>query len=200
MNNKRIFSEIYDKKAWVEGSGPGSTIEYCIPLIVFLSGYIKENNIKSMVDIGCGDIQWMSNIFNNLNISYTGIDVVDNVININKGNYPNETFICADIFTMDIGDIPDSDMYFMKDVLQHWTNDMIQTWLDRFFEEKPNAHFLTINCDLDNILKFMPEHSHDRELKVGEFSPLNKNKYPLSNYKPIELFSWETKKVYRITK
>ena len=47
------------------GSGDGSFIENNNYLIDWLQAFIQKNNIKNIVDVGCGDLQWMSIIFKN---------------------------------------------------------------------------------------------------------------------------------------
>ena len=42
------------------GSGPGSLIENNYLLINWLHNFIIKNKIKSIADVGCGDMQWMS--------------------------------------------------------------------------------------------------------------------------------------------
>lgn len=59
-NNKKVFNEIYEKNKWYGGgSGYGSEPNYNIPLMVFMSHWIGKNHIKSIVDLGCGDLQWV---------------------------------------------------------------------------------------------------------------------------------------------
>jgi len=55
------------------GSGPGSTKEYTIQYREFLSKFIKDNKIKTILDIGCGDFQ-MNEHFDWIDYDYTGID------------------------------------------------------------------------------------------------------------------------------
>ena len=201
MNNiKEIFTEIYDQNKWVSGSGVGSTLNYNLPLIIFLSNYIGKYNIKSVVDFGCGDLQWMPNIFNNLNIEYCGVDVVEHLIKNHKQNYQSKKFIQSDIYDLNYDLIPDSDLYIIKDVLQHWTNDMVVEWLNEFFKNKHSANIIIINCDLENIKKIpmYKNHSSDREMNIGDFKPLSKHHEPLEKFDLDELFSWDTKKVYKV--
>jgi hypothetical protein len=70
-----IFTYIYENKIWGGTSGDGSTIEYNISdYIPFLKNFIIDNNIKTVVDIGCGDFQCGEQIYNELDILYTGYE------------------------------------------------------------------------------------------------------------------------------
>ncbi|MBI4414995.1 MAG: SAM-dependent methyltransferase, partial [Candidatus Kerfeldbacteria bacterium] len=54
-----IFEKIYKDKVWYKGSGSGSLPENTTTYRDFLQKYIKQNNIKSILDLGCGDWQFM---------------------------------------------------------------------------------------------------------------------------------------------
>lgn len=182
-----IFNRIYQIKEWGTGSGPGSNPVYCIPLKNFLIDYIKTNQIKSLVDLGCGDMQWMPNVIKATNVKYTGIDCVSFLIENHKLQFPDLEFIHSDIFA-DVDSIPPADLYFIKDMLQHHTNEHIEKWLDVFFTKYPTARLITCNC--------WNQYSDERNIPVGGFHPLDGNKLPFLYFRPTELFAWDTKKVY----
>jgi hypothetical protein len=201
-NPKKVFQDIYDKHKWHGGgSGYGSELKYNVPFMVFMSYWLGKNNIKSIVDLGCGDLQWMPYLYNNLyDIEYIGVDVVEHLIENHRINYPNINFIVQDLIEIDWNSIPNSDLYFIKDVLQHWPNENIVLWIDTFFRKKPNSNLIIVNCDLENIRQ-LPQwvnHTSDRNMKIGEFKPLCKKHYPLSKYDIVELFSYDTKKIYLV--
>ena len=50
------------------------------PRIEFVRRFIKENSIKSVVDLGCGDWQFSPYIYHDLSVAYVGYDVVLPVI------------------------------------------------------------------------------------------------------------------------
>ena len=201
-NHQKIFEDIYAKNTWHGGgSGYGSEISYSVPFIVFMAYWITNNKIKSIVDLGCGDLQWMPYLYKYLpTIDYTGIDVVGDVIKNHRINYPDQKFIECDLTEIDWDKIPNSDLYFIKDVLQHWPNSSISPWLDNFFNKKNNSSLIIVNCDLENIrqLPQWKDHSPDRTMEIGGFKPLSKNHSPLSNYNIDEIFSHDTKKVYLV--
>jgi hypothetical protein len=190
-NMSNVFTNIYENNVW-GGSGIGSKLEVCEPLISMLEEYIRSNDIKTMVDIGCGDMQWMPSLLNKVNIKYTGIDIVNSVIEKNKENHPDLNFINSNICDIDIQNMPDADLFFIKDVLQHWTSDVVEGWVNSFFAAKPNARLIVANCS--------HQHSDERHLKTGGFAPLNGDKFPLNKFSPKELLSWDfSKKAYQLS-
>ena len=70
-----LFTEIYEISWWGDNknpeykgsSGGGSDVEYNINTYVpFLKKFITENNIKSVIDLGCGDFRCGPFIYNDL--------------------------------------------------------------------------------------------------------------------------------------
>jgi len=138
-----IFNTIYKYNLWIKGSGTGSIIINNKPYIHFLNKFLKDNDIKSVIDIGCGDWQISKNIDWN-NIKYLGIDIVKNVIdyNVNEYSKSNIKFLCKDI--TEYINIPNADLYIIKDVLQHLSNDKINKIIE-ILKTKKNTHILIIN-------------------------------------------------------
>ena len=84
--SKELFTSYYKNNTWagVESlSGPGSDYEQTKFLVPELEIMLNDLNIKSMLDIPCGDFNWMKNVDLSL-INYHGADIVDNVIISNK--------------------------------------------------------------------------------------------------------------------
>jgi len=197
---KQIFEDIYNQQTWHGGgSGYGSEINYVAPFLSFFSNWLGKNNINSMVDFGCGDLQWSPYIFNNIpGFKYVGVEVVGDLVKTHSQTWKNHTFIEQDLLQLEWNSIPDVDLYFIKDVLQHWPDNYVISWLNAFFANKPKGKLMIVNCDLANIRKLPQwvDHSEDRTMEIGEFKPLSQFHYPLSEYNTAEVFSWDTKKVY----
>ena len=76
------FSEIYDKNVWGEGSGASGPIE-TRPYMEMLAAFLRNNEITSVVDVGCGDWKF-SREMDWTGIRYRGFDVVESVIEANR--------------------------------------------------------------------------------------------------------------------
>jgi len=71
--------------------------------------------IKSVLDCGCADHHWLSK-FDWTGIEYMGIDIVPELIGQNKKNFPDKTFINANIVEYNL---PKIDLIFIRDVFTH---------------------------------------------------------------------------------
>lgn len=126
-DNLDIFSQIYEENVWGFGSGTGSLVENCYPLIGWLQVFLSRNKIQSMTDYGCGDWQWMQYV-GLTGIDYLGIDVVESVITKNQERFSqkNIQFRSGSI----LSNIRGSDLALMKDVLQHLPNSSVNAIVD----------------------------------------------------------------------
>lgn len=121
--NQEVFTQIYERGEWGKNalgegcSGEGSSVCNAKPYMEFLQDFLQEYEIKSVVDVGCGDWEF-SKYLDWSGIRYTGIDVVKSVIEKNSQNFgePTVTFICADAAQLNL---PKTDLLICKDVLQH---------------------------------------------------------------------------------
>ena len=121
MSYKQIFSGIYDNFGFgslESRSGPGSTLEETKFLREKLKEIVKQKDIKSVVDIPCGDFNWMKEIVFSFD-SYTGGDIVEQCIKTNSEEYGSKRikFIDFDLLN-DI--IPDSDLLIVRDIVGHF--------------------------------------------------------------------------------
>lgn len=190
---KEIFTDIYARNVWHGGSGPGSDPAFCAPLAAFLHEYLQEHRISSLCDLGCGDLQWIPALVERAQIRYVGVDCVETLLAAHRKKHPapRYMFYCADVSTMPVIEIPHASAYFIKDVLQHWPSDNIYHFVNEFFCARPDAIFLTVNCD--------HQTSDTRELDAQyHFAPLNGAFEPLRRFRPEKLFAWGGKTLYRL--
>jgi len=116
-----VFSSIYRNNLWITGSGTGSLTWNNRPFITYLDDFIKENNITSILEIGCGDFRLWSEI--QYDGEYTGTDVVSEVIQKNQTMYANSKrkFIEHDVLMEPIGG--QYDLILVKDLQIHLSNE-----------------------------------------------------------------------------
>jgi hypothetical protein len=191
-----IFTDIYEKNIWgYDGkksyngsSGGGSEIAYNESVYIpFLKKFINENNIKNVVDLGCGNFKCGPLIYNDLNIVYTGYDTYNKIITYNSQTHktPKYTFIHLDFYS-NKDKIINGDVCILKDVLQHWRMDEIYTFLDYLVENKKFKYIILCNCYNQTI---------DNPKNSERSTPLSSNYLPLKKYNIKKLFTYNTKEV-----
>ncbi|MAG02180.1 hypothetical protein CMI42_02490 [Candidatus Pacearchaeota archaeon] len=123
---KNTFHDVYQEKHWGKGdelfySGTGSDFENCLPFRDYINKLIVEKDIRSIVDLGCGDFR-MGNLLNLDGVNYVGVDIVDSLIEHNKSLYSrkNINFVTKDIVSEEL---PLGDLCIIRFVLQHLSNE-----------------------------------------------------------------------------
>jgi len=112
-----VFESIYLNNSWGFGSGHGSLPSVTKGYRRFLQDFMKDNNIKSVVDFGCGDWQF-SKYINWSGVEYIGLETVPNLVTRNNELYGNNNvrfMLSPDKYYK----IPKTDLLIVKDVLQH---------------------------------------------------------------------------------
>lgn len=112
-------------------SGYGSTLENTLELRLALPDIFRKYNITSVVDVPCGDWNWMSQV-PLTGIYYTGCDIVPRLIHDNIVVYGqrNIAFKLLDI-TKEVP--PGSDLVLCRDLLFHLSNEDIKAALNNIW-------------------------------------------------------------------
>lgn len=186
------FDEIYSLNSWGFGSGHGSLPSVTKSYRKFIEQFIAENDIKKVVDYGCGDWQF-SKLINWGEASYTGLDVVESVIEDNTKKYSTDKISFKAIKPGQTS-IPKGDLIIVKDVLQHLSEEDIRIFLDKVLPKFKYA--LITNC-------ILPTSDINAAIATGEFRPLDLRKAPFDlNAKVVHTFvgpksfSWKTRKLF----
>lgn len=114
-------------------NGPGATMEATTALRAQLPGLLGGHDVKTMLDVGCGDWTWMQHVDLSMIESYTGWDVDATTIEDNKRRFAGRTnvrFECKNVLTET--DIPKVDLILARHVLIHFPNDYTSQILERF--------------------------------------------------------------------
>ena len=115
------FTEIYQNNAWSDPesvSGGGSNLQSTTTIREVLPGIFDEFNIRTILDIPCGDFFWQKEM-DLSRFDYIGIDIVPQIIEANhKYATPGIRFRTGDI-TSD--DLPASDITMCRDCLVHFS-------------------------------------------------------------------------------
>jgi hypothetical protein len=173
----RVFSSIYKKNHWddVESiSGPGSTLQNTMLIRNTLPLIISKYKIKTMLDVPCGDFNWMQKI-DLSQVSYTGMDIVPDLIKSNtlKFGGENRKFMVADLVE---DKLPKSDLIFCRDCLVHLSFKDIHAALANM--KKSQSTFLLTTSFTD--------HSNF-DIVTGNWRPINLQANPFNLPRPLEI-------------
>jgi 2-polyprenyl-3-methyl-5-hydroxy-6-metoxy-1,4-benzoquinol methylase len=162
MSNAEVFSKIYKEDLWHGGSGAGSKLENIKEYVDILQKYIDKPEVKTVLDLGCGDWQF-SKFLDLSSVSYLGVDVVESVIESNSTSYSasNIKFISRDITTYEV---PKADLIICKDVLQHLSNKDVVTILVKIIT---SSKFSLITND------FNPDNTENKDIDNGNYRCLD---------------------------
>lgn len=148
MTHQQIFTPQY-----TNASGPGSKLESTAPYREFLATWIQAYKVRSILDLGCGDMEIMSHMDLSSKVTddecavhYHGVDCIEDRIKLNKERYPNYSFTCSDLRSFDVvgnGWNGPHSLVLVKDVIQHWATMEIIDWLKTL---KPYQALVT-NCN-----------------------------------------------------
>ena len=122
MNKDKKFKYIYKSKYWqniLDGSlsGGGSNAISTNHIKKGLCEFIEHQNIRSIIDIPCGDWKWMSEL-DLTNLKYVGYDVVDDLILDNQKKYAKNN-IKFEVKNLIHDRLPKSDLIIIRDLLVH---------------------------------------------------------------------------------
>lgn len=182
--NKQVFTSLYEHFGFgneESRSGPGSTLEETKELRNKLVELINEKNIKSVLDIPCGDWNWMKEIAHNFE-SYTGGDIVDECVRVNNEKYGNDKirFVNFDLLK---DEIPEADLLIVRDVIGHYPVSQGNIIINNIL--KSNCKYL-LTTTTYNISNGTGLSSYkNTNIDVGRHYMVNLMEYPFSLPIPI---------------
>ncbi len=174
INLNEQFDYIYKHDIWKGGSGDGSFAQNTVAYRRKLSQIIKQKDIKTIVDIGCGDWQIMSLVDIPENKNYTGYDVANFVIEKNKSQYTKEN-VFFKLYDGDFSKVESADLCIIKDVLQHLDNSRILSFIEHMSKFR---YVLITNC-VENR-KELAHQGINQEIQAGGWRPLDLTQYPFN--------------------
>jgi SAM-dependent methyltransferase len=184
---KRVFDSIYRDATWgtnagkVGNSGVGSTLSATLLYRTFLQQFFARNEVKSVVDAGCGDWEF-SQALDWTGIDYKGYDIVPSLIEANTKKFgkPNIQFFPADFIETPL---PAADVLIVKNVLQHLSNADVARFIPQL---KKFKHALLID-GVDEISL----SSSNPDINVGDYRPLDLTVPPFSLHGAKVLTYWD---------
>mmetsp|Transcript_25528 Transcript_25528/g.42014 ORF Transcript_25528/g.42014 Transcript_25528/m.42014 type:complete len:563 (+) Transcript_25528:86-1774(+) len=137
---KKLFDIIWKENHWGDKgqmqaprSGQGSTLHTTENVRKGLVDFIKQYNIKSMVDLPCGDMTWMPEVLQKVHLdSYVGLDIVEEMIKENQDRFKSMSFMNFGTIDASVEPIPKADLIFCREMFQHMLRDTARKTLENF--------------------------------------------------------------------
>ena len=161
---EQIFAEIYRTNAWGDSesrSGPGSSVFRTRILKPSLKGLFDDLSVRSVLDLPCGDFNWMR-LIETPSIDYVGGDIVAELIRQNTALHarPGRRFLRID---MRHDELPRVDLILCRDGLVHLSFSDIGLSLQAM-KNSGSTYLLATS--------FMA-HAINEDIRTGEWRPLN---------------------------
>ncbi len=181
---KKKFTLIYKYNYWssrFSKSGDGSSLKNTSDLMINLDLIIEKYKIQKILDVPCGDFNWMKYFLKGKNIQYIGADVVEELVYQLKKKYEDNK---KNFFNIDItkDKLPSADLLICRDCFIHFSNEDIFKSLKNFSESDINYFLITHTINDKSI--------ENKDIFTGEYrnidlfsKPFNLNKKTLVTFK-----------------
>jgi len=118
------FSKIYQSRAWGPDefySGSGSELTFAKKYRETIRRFVEAHQVKSIVDLGCGDFRVAEAIGLDERIRYVGCDIVRDLVDRNTRVFGRSgvVFKCLNIVE---DELPDGEVCLIRQVFQHLSN------------------------------------------------------------------------------
>lgn len=163
------FARIYQTNLWFDAesrSGTGSSLDSTERLRASLTPLLRSLNARRLLDVPCGDFNWMSHV-DLSGIEYIGGDIVESMIEANRERYESaaRSFMRVNVTS---GPLPDADVILCRDCLVHFSFANI---IAAFRTMKTSgAQYLLTTTFIDRQV--------NKDIVDGDWRPLNLEQLP----------------------
>lgn len=157
---KDVFSRHYQTNYWADDesvSGHGSTVAATKAIRLALPPLMEWYEIKSVLDIPCGDLNWAHKV---KWPAYIGADIVPELVEKARAAHPDFDLRVLDI-TRD--PLPAVDLIVCRDLLGHFSNRDVKLALQNI--KKSGAKYL--------LATTFPGHETSGDIETGMWRPIN---------------------------
>jgi len=173
---EKIFTEIYRSNAWLDlesKSGPGSTIFRTRLLRPRLTELVRNLGIRSLLDVPCGDFNWMR-LTDLPSVEYIGADIVPELVSSNARLHArgDRRFVQLDMIH---DPLPKADLIFCRDGIVYFSYSDIALALQGM-RQSGSTYLLTTT---------FTAHGRNDDINTGDWRPLNLDIAPFSFPPPL---------------
>jgi hypothetical protein len=185
---EKKFTGIFNNNGFegvVSKSGKGSDLVQTENIRKELPGLLSDLQVKIFMDAPCGDFYWMREVNLDGIDKYIGVDIVSDIIKINKKLISNKTFsfVHADL-TAEM--LPQADLVLCRDCLVHLCYSDISKVIRNFQRSK-------IRYCLTTSFSNLPTNS---DLGESVWRPLNLLKEPFNFPTPLRIIDEKCQEQY----
>lgn len=177
---KGRFERIHATNAWSgteSRSGPGSSLDETRVIRNELGPLLERIGARTILDIPCGDFHWMKEV--DLPVgSYVGADLITRIVEENQRSYGSgaRRFYKLDILR---DELPFADVVLCRDGLDHLSLRDAALALTNI--KRSGAGYL--------LATTYPECDKNKDIRTGDWRPLNLERPPFGFPAPIELLN-----------
>lgn len=176
-SNSEIFTRIYDTNYWNSAesvSGTGSELRQTEALIAALPDLLKDLRVTSMLDIPCGDFNWMKKVPLD-GIRYIGGDIVEKLVRTNRERFADRPELEFRVMDLLKDPLPTCDLVVVRDCLVHLPLSDIVRALERL--KASGSKYL--------LATTFTRHQESRDIRTGDWRPINLQKPPFNLPEPL---------------
>lgn len=175
-SRRDVFEAIYENDAWTRGgskSGCGSSLRQTETLRAKLPAFLQKHGVRSLLDIPCGDFNWMRHVDLGA-IAYIGADIVPAIIAENQAKAPGVDFRVIDLVC---DPLPQVDCVVVRDCFSHLAFADIRRALANI--RQSGSKYL--------LVTHFTNQSANADIATGQFHRLNFQLAPFSLPEPLDL-------------
>lgn len=173
-----VFRRIHEGRTWnyisnESVSGEGSTLQQTATLAAALPGLLRGLGVTSLLDLPCGDFNWMQQV-DLQGFKYIGADIVAALVEKNNAQFASADrhFAQLDLLT---DPLPACDLIFCRDCLVHLSFSDVMAALRNI--KQCGITFLATT--------HFPEEAENQDIVTGGWRPLNFYKAPFAFPAPV---------------
>lgn len=173
-----VFEDIYKNRLWNSDetvSGTGSELRATKQIRKQIPTLFEKYKIKRVLDVGCGDCNWMKELFGDFEY-YLGLDVVPELIASNKKKFgtKNIEFLCEEVQNLEL-QFYNFDVVIFSDVLVHLSFFDIDAILYKL--KRSGIHYI--------LMTQYDKHRENIDITSGQWRPIKWDVRPFSFGAPI---------------
>lgn len=173
-----VFKTIYAENKWGNAetvSGPGSQKDVAELLIVPLNEWMNRLDVQTVLDLPCGDGNWIFDLDLH-NRNYIGGDIVPELIEQIQSNYeaPNREFRVLNLIS---DALPEADLLLCRDCFVHLSNEFIVNGLQNI--RRSGITYVAMT--------HFPDFPRNYDIPTGQWRPVNLQLSPYNLPEPITM-------------